>query len=165
MSDDDIHLSVVNPHSLKEFHLPHSHKVYRWASIICIFNNRLSTLVTLGNSVPRWGDTPWKGRGKESRLNPFPRALSWHAGCIFMLKKSIEVHNQGWNTMIDPLYILKWVIVFSAGALAFIGVLRLSMTAFGFLAIQSWENHFHIKIPKFELGVKTKNLGVAIIVL
>ena len=65
----------------------------------------------------------------------------------------------------EPLYLLKWVIVFSAGSLALIGILRLSMTAMGFRVIQSWENHFDIKIPKFEIGVKTKNLGVAIIVL
>ena len=41
------------------------------------------------------------------------------------------------------------------------GTIRVFMTMFGIRAIHPWENSFKLKLPKIEVGVTTKNLGIA----
>jgi hypothetical protein len=41
------------------------------------------------------------------------------------------------------------------------GTIRIVMTLFGYHVMPAWENKFRVKLPKFEFGLETNNLGIA----
>lgn len=56
---------------------------------------------------------------------------------------------------------MMFAIVGVGTTLVFAGTVRIIMTMFGYKMIPAWENTFHVKLPKIELGFETKNLGIA----